>query len=71
MFKVNAECVRGLVVERGLSLRDFARQAGLNEITARRALTDDTKLSLAVFGALAKFFGVGADELILSKKNGG
>lgn len=68
MFEVNAQRVRGLVVERGLSLRGFARAAELNELTARRALTDGTKLSLSVIGALAKYFGVGADELIVSPK---
>lgn len=68
MFEVNAQRVRDLVVERGLSLRGFAQAAGLNELTARKSLTDGTKLTLATIGGLAKYFGVGADELIVSPK---
>lgn len=65
MFKVDAGKIRTLVTERGLSLVEFATQAGLNGLTARKVLTDGSAVNLKIIGTLAKFFGVGGNELIL------
>ena len=54
MFKLNAKLVRAEILRRGLSLKEFAAQSGLNALTA-----------LKTIGTLANFFGMDGDELIL------
>lgn len=67
MFKINAGKIRTLVTERGLSLVEFATQAGLNNFTARKVLSDGSIVRLKIIGTLAKFFGVDVNELILKE----
>lgn len=65
MFEVNAQRVRQLAFERGLSLNELAQQARLNAVTARKALQDGSKLTAKVISALSKLFGVDGNELVL------
>lgn len=66
MFKLNAKLVRRMMIERGLSLRQLAMQAGLNTATAGKLIRDGATASLKTIGVLAKFFNVDGDELILA-----
>ena len=65
MFKINAAVVREEIFKRGLSLREFAAQAGLNVITAGKIVRDNVKVSMKTVGTLAKFFNVDGESLIL------
>ena len=65
MFKVNSARVRDFLFQRGLSLRQFAEQAGLNTATAGKLIRDGATVSTKTISALAKFFNVTGDELIL------
>lgn len=65
MFKVDSNRVRALLLQSGLSFSEFAEQCGLNVLTVKRAIKDGASASLKTIGALAKFFGVPADSLIL------
>lgn len=69
MFRVNTRLVRAEIFKRGLSTSQFAKQAALNEITARKLLqSDDVRVQPKVVGAVAKFLGVDGEELILLKE---
>lgn len=65
MMKVDSARVRDLLFQRGLSIREFATQSGLNEFTARKTTRDGATVSMKVVGALAKFFNVDGNSLIL------
>ena len=65
MFKLDAKLVRAEIFKRGLSLREFAEQAGLNVITAGRVIRDGATASMKTVGTLAKFFNVDGESLIL------
>lgn len=65
MFKLNAKLVRAEILRRGLSLKEFAAQSGLNGLTAAKVIRDDTTASLKTISALAKFFNVDGESLIL------
>lgn len=66
MFKVDNIRVRALILQSGLPFSEFAQKAGLNVLTVKRAMRDGATASLKTIAALAKVFGVPADELILS-----
>lgn len=66
MFKVNSARVRALILQSGKPISEFAQAAGLNALTVRRALKDGAAASIRTIAALAKVFGVPADELILT-----
>lgn len=68
MFKLNAKFVRAEIFRRSLSLKEFASQAGLNEITARKLTRDGATATAKTIGTLAKFFNVDGNELILRKE---
>ena len=65
MFKINAEFVRTLIFERGLSLKQFAKAAGLSEFTVGKLIRDGATARMKTISKLAKFFGVDGGELIL------
>lgn len=65
MFEVDATLIRRLVISKALTLRDFATGAQINSTTASRVLQDGATATLKTIGALAKYFGVEADALIL------
>lgn len=65
MFKLNAKLVRAEILRRGLSLKEFAAQSGLNALTASKVIRDGASASLKTIGTLANFFGMDGDELIL------
>lgn len=65
MFKVNSKFIREFIFQRGLSLKEFAEQAGLNQFTAGKIVRDGATASLKTIGLLAKFFNVDGDKLIL------
>lgn len=66
MFKVDSKKIRGLMFERGLSIEEFAKSAQINGLTARRAIQDGSTLSAKSISTLARFFGVGGNELIIT-----
>ncbi len=65
MFKIDSNKIRDMVIKNGMSIRTFAAQCGLSEVTARRLLTGE-RATLKIVGKIAKFFNVDADDLILS-----
>lgn len=67
MFKVNSKLVRDELFKRGISIAGFAKLAGMNEVTVRKLIKDGAMASSKVIGTLAKFFGVGGNELILKE----
>ena len=67
MFQIDSSRVRSEIFKRGLSTSEFARQVGLTETTARKLLRDGSEVQPKVIGALAKFFGVDGETLILKK----
>ena len=64
MFEIDSGRLRALVIERALTVRDFARAARLNGKTAAKLLHDGATANLKTVGALSKFFGVDANALI-------
>lgn len=68
MFKVDSDFVRRMVFERGLSLRQFAEQSGLNGLTVAKIVKDGATASAQTIAALARFFGVDGNSLILSSQ---
>ena len=65
MFKVNAKFVRDCLFQRGLSLREFSKAAGLNALTAGKIVRDGATVTAKTIGVLARFFNVDGDSLIL------
>ena len=65
MFQVNAGLVRQLLIQRRLSLRQFAIQAGLNHATALKCIRDGATVAITTVAALARFFNTSGDEFIL------
>lgn len=65
MFKVDASRVRGLIFEHGISLSELAQAAKLNPITARKIVVDGASVTAKTISALARFFGVNGNDLIL------
>lgn len=66
MFKINSPLVRRMMIERGLSLREFAAKAKINGLTASRVIRDGATVTAKVLAKLANFFGVNADSLIIT-----
>lgn len=64
MFKIDSSRVWDLLAERKLTLHEFAREAGINAVTARKTLSYG-EANLKVVSKLAAFFGVGGSSLIL------
>ena len=64
MFLLNANRIRELLIQRNLSLRQFAIQAGLNQFTAAKCTKDGATVAITTIAALVRFFNVDADELI-------
>lgn len=67
MFRLNATLIRKLLIERRLSIRQLAKQSGLNELTARKVIDDGAKVTLRTLAALADYFNVDSEELILKE----
>lgn len=65
MFKVDNDRVRALLLQSGLPLSTFAEKCGLNPLTVKRTLKAGARATIRTIGALAKVFGVPADNLIL------
>ena len=64
MFKVDSEFVRRMMCERGLSLKQFAKAAGLNGLTVAKIVKDGATASAQTIATLARFFGVDGNSLI-------
>ena len=65
MFRLNVPMIRRLLAERRQSIRQFALASGLHEFTARKAVTDGATISMKTLGAIAQYFAVDADALIM------
>lgn len=65
MFKVNSARVRALLFQSGLCMSAFAASAGLNALTVKRAVNGNSTATLKTIRALAKFFNVDPESLIL------
>ena len=64
MFAVDDSLIRSLLFKRGLTIREFARRAGINGLTARKVVKDGAKVNGRIVGTLAKFFGVKGESLL-------
>lgn len=68
MFVVNASRIRELMFQKNcVGTYELARQAKLNGATIKKCLQDGSKATLKTIGALAKFFGVNGEQLILKE----
>lgn len=67
MFRLNATLIRKLLLERKLSIRQLAKQAGLNEFTARKVIDDGSTVTMRTLATLAEFFHVDGELLILKE----
>ncbi|MBR3049879.1 MAG: helix-turn-helix domain-containing protein [Selenomonadaceae bacterium] len=68
LVKVNASRIRTLMFERNIAgVYKLARAAGLNAGTTGKMLVDGSRVQLKSIHALAKFFGVNGEELILKE----
>lgn len=68
MLRINAELIRELLFQRGLSLRQFALKAGLNPSTAAKVIKDGSTVTTKTVADIARFFGVDGNALILVKE---
>ena len=69
MFKINAAFIRNWIFERGLSLRQFAEQSGLNGLTVAKIVKDGATASAQTIATLARFFGVDGNSLIITEED--
>lgn len=68
MFEVNRAELCRLYFSTGLSLRQFAKSAGLNLLTVRNLIFGERgKTTGKVIATLAKYFGVDAESLLKKK----
>lgn len=67
MFLIDANKIRTLLFERGLTMKAFKEQSGLNGWSTRKSVRDGSKVSAKVIATLAKFFNVDGNELILKE----
>lgn len=68
LFTIDAGKIRSLMFEHEVSgVYDLARKAKINNLTAARVIKDGTRASLKTVAALAKFFGVNGNDLILKE----
>ena len=67
MFNLNVQMIRRLFFARGLTVREFARQAGINPLTASKVLRPGATVTIRTLGKLAQYFGVDGNELILKE----
>ena len=68
MFTINASKIRELMFAHDIKgVAELARQAKINAATAAKALRDGSRATAKVINALAKFFGVSGNELILKE----
>ncbi|MGD7478533.1 helix-turn-helix domain-containing protein [Ralstonia pseudosolanacearum] len=69
MFTIDASKIRSLMFEHNVSgVYDLARKAKLNELTASKVLKDGAVVTAKTISALAKFFGINGNDLILKKE---
>lgn len=64
MFEVNPEIVRNAMFERGVGIRDFSKLVGLNELTIRKLLQGEEKVSAKVIGKLANSLNIEGNQLL-------
>ncbi len=69
MYEVDDSKIRALIFERGLTVTQFARRAGINGLTARKLVKDGAKVNGRIVSALAKFFGVDGNELLKKEQS--
>jgi len=66
MFTVDARRIRALMFERGIAgVSALARAAQLNALTVSKVLKDGSTATAKTIAALARFFGVNGEDLIL------
>lgn len=68
MFTIDAGKIRSLMFEHEVSgVYDLARKAKINNLTAARVLKDGATATTKTIAALAKFFNVNGNDLILKE----
>lgn len=67
MFPINAAKIRQLMFEHGLTLTAFAEQSKVHVLTIRKMLTDGAKCTAKPLMAVAKLFGIDAEQLLLKE----
>ena len=70
MYEVDDSLIRALIFERGLTVAQFARRAGINCLTARKVLKGGAKVNGRIVSLLAKCLGVPGNDLIKEPQNG-
>lgn len=64
MFELDGKAIRGLLLEKQMTLRDLARAATITETTAARLSRDGARANARTAGKLAVAFGVNAEQIL-------
>lgn len=67
MFTVDTHKIRTLMFAKGIGVYELARQAQLNAGTVAKLLRDNAKATAKTISAVARFFDVDGNELLLKK----
>lgn len=64
MFELDGKAIRGLLLERKMTLRAMARTAGVSETTAQKIARGGAKTNAKTAGKVADALGVVADKIL-------
>ena len=64
MFELDSAAIRSLLVEKQMTLRDFAKTAGITETTAQKVARGNAKTNARTTGKISSALGVVADKIL-------
>ena len=64
MFELDSAAIRSLLVEKQMTLRDFAKTAGITETTAQKVARGNAKTNARTTGKISAALGVVADKIL-------
>lgn len=64
MFELDSAAIRSLLLEKQMTLRDFAKTAGITETTAQKVSRANAKANARTTGKIATALGVVANKIL-------
>lgn len=64
MFELDGSAIRSLLIERQMTLRDFAKTAGITETTAQKVARGNAKTNARTTGKISAALGVDAQQIL-------
>ena len=64
MFEISSAAIRSLMIERQMTLNDFAKTASINPGTAAKVMRGDARINARTTGKIASALGVTADKIL-------